>query len=67
MVRGADRGIAVSVVSGAGTAVIADNLISDAPLGAIVGMEWDKTVTGDLSKDGAERYAQLSIDGNRVR
>ncbi len=67
VVRGADYGITVSVVDGAGTVVIADNLIADARLGAIVGMEWDKPVTGDLSKDGAARYAQLSIDGNRVR
>ena len=67
VVRGTDRGIAVSVVSGSGTAVIADNLISDARSGAIVGMEWEKTVTGDLSKDGAGQYAQLSIGGNRVR
>ena len=67
VVRGADYGITVSVVSGAGSVVIADNLIADARLGAIVGMEWDKPVTGDLSKDGAERYAQLSIAGNRVR
>jgi uncharacterized secreted repeat protein (TIGR03808 family) len=67
VVRGADYGIAVSVASGAGTAVIANNLVSGARLGAIVGKEWAKTVTGDLSKDGAERYAQLSIDGNRVR
>ncbi len=65
--RGADYGIAVSVAPGAGTAVIADNLISGARHGAIVGMEWKKPVTGDLSKDGAARYAQLSIGGNRVR
>ena len=67
VVRNADYGIAVSVASGAGTAVIANNLVSGARLGAIVGREWGKTVTGDLSKEGAERYAQLSIDGNRVR
>jgi len=67
VVRGADYGIAVSVAPSAGTAVISDNLISDARLAAIVGREWDKTVTGDLSKDGAGRYAQLSIGGNRVR
>jgi uncharacterized secreted repeat protein (TIGR03808 family) len=67
VVRGADYGIAVSVASGAGAAVIANNLVSGARLGAIVGKEWAKTVTGDLSKDSAERYAQLSIDGNRVR
>ena len=35
--------------------------------GAIVGMEWTKPVTGDLAKDGAARYAQLAISGNRVR
>jgi hypothetical protein len=67
VVRGADYGIAVSVAPGAGAAVIADNMISDARLAAIVGMEFKKPVTGDLSKDGAERYAQLSIGGNRVR
>ncbi len=67
VIRGADYGITVSVAPGAGTAVIADNLISDARRGAIVGMEWTKPVTGDLSKDGASRYAQLSIAGNRVR
>jgi uncharacterized secreted repeat protein (TIGR03808 family) len=67
VVRGTDYGITVSVAPEAGTALIADNLISGARLGAIVGREWEKTVTGDLSKDGAERYAQLSIGGNRVR
>ena len=67
VVRGADYGIAVSVAPGAGAAVIADNMISGARLGAIVGMEWKKPVTGDLSEDGAERYAQLSVAGNRVR
>jgi uncharacterized secreted repeat protein (TIGR03808 family) len=67
LVRGADVGIAVSVVQEAGTVVIANNLIADTPLGAIVGKEWDKTVTGDLSQEGADRYVQLSIDGNRVR
>jgi uncharacterized secreted repeat protein (TIGR03808 family) len=67
VIRRADFGITVSVVPGAGAAVIADNMISDVRSGAIVGMEWKKAVTGDLSKDGAARYAQLSIGGNRVR
>jgi hypothetical protein len=35
--------------------------------GTIVGMEWKKPVSGDLARDGAARYAQLSIAGNRVR
>lgn len=67
VVRGVDFGIAVSVVPGAGTAVVANNLIADARLGAIVGMEWSKLVANDLSKENATRYAQLSISGNRVQ
>jgi uncharacterized secreted repeat protein (TIGR03808 family) len=67
IVRGAPYGITVSVAPGAGTAVISDNVISETKLGAIVGMEWKKAVTGDLAKEGAARYAQLSIGGNRVR
>ncbi len=68
IVRGAAYGIAVSLAPGAGASVIADNLISGARRGAIVGMEWQKPVTGDLATDGAAaRYAQLSISGNRVR
>jgi uncharacterized secreted repeat protein (TIGR03808 family) len=67
IVRGADYGITVSVAPGAGASVIADNLISGARRGAIVGMEWQKPVTGDLATEGAARFAQLSISGNRVR
>jgi hypothetical protein len=42
-------------------------MISEVRSGAIVGIEWKKAVTGDLARDGAARYAQLSIGGNRVR
>ena len=59
-------GVAVSVVAGAGVAVIADNVFSDTMRGAIVGMEWHKAVTGDLALAGAERYPQLKISGNQV-
>ncbi|TMJ02724.1 MAG: TIGR03808 family TAT-translocated repetitive protein [Alphaproteobacteria bacterium] len=67
VVRGAGVGIAVSVTPGAGSAVIADNLIAAAKNGAIVGMDQRKPMTGDLARDGAARYAQLAINGNRVR
>jgi len=66
VVRSADVGIAVSVVPGAGSAVIADNLISGARRGAILGMDRHTPVTGELTTDGA-RFAQLAISGNRVR
>ena len=67
MVRDAGYGITVSVAPGAGTTLVANNLIAGARLGAIIGMEWKKPVTGDLAQDGAARYAQLSLSGNQVR
>jgi len=67
VVRGAGVGIAVSVTPGAGSAVIADNLIAAVKNGAIVGMDQRKAMTGDLAREGAARYAQLAINGNRVR
>jgi len=67
IVRGTDYGITVSVAPGAGTAVIANNVVSDYRLGAIVGTEWNKVAAQDLNRDGGERYAQLSIGGNSVR
>lgn len=60
-------GVAVSVVPGSGTALITDNLIAEAKNGAVVGMEWDKRVTGDLTKDGVGKHAHLTLSGNRVR
>jgi uncharacterized secreted repeat protein (TIGR03808 family) len=67
VVRKADIGIAVSVAPGAGTALIANNVIAETPRGAVVGMARSKPVTGDLSKAGVEQYANITLSGNRVR
>ena len=67
IVRKADVGIAVSVAAGAGSALIANNVIADVLRGAVVGTDHRRIVTGDLLKGGAERYANLSLSGNRVR
>ena len=67
VVRSAGVGIQVSVTPGAGSAVIADNLIASTKSGAIIGMDQRKPMTGDLAREGATRYAQLAINGNRVR
>jgi uncharacterized secreted repeat protein (TIGR03808 family) len=67
VVRKADIGIAVSVTPGAAAALIANNIITDSARGAIVGMAGAKAVTADLAQGGAERYAHLTISGNRVR
>jgi uncharacterized secreted repeat protein (TIGR03808 family) len=66
VVRKADIGVGVSVVPGAGGAIIANNMISGSRRGAILGMDHIAVVTDDLAKDGAARYAQLAISGNRV-
>ena len=67
VVRSADIGIAVSVAPGAGSALIANNVIAETRRGAIVGMARSNPITGDLSKGGAEQYANLAVSGNRVR
>jgi uncharacterized secreted repeat protein (TIGR03808 family) len=67
VVRQAGIGIGVSVATGAGTALIANNMIADVRRGAIVGMDRQRIVTGDLQRGGAERYANLTVSGNRVR
>ena len=67
VIRDAGYGIVVSVVRGAGGAAISGNIIQGFKRGAIVGMEWHKAVTGDLTQAGAERYPQLTIANNQTR
>lgn len=60
-------GIGVSVVDGAGTALVNTNVISDAPRGAVVGLDHAKPVTPDLSAAGAAKFTQIVIGANAVR
>jgi uncharacterized secreted repeat protein (TIGR03808 family) len=66
VVRKTPIGIAVSVVPGAGSALISANLMSQTGRGAVVGMDHARPVTGDLTRDGANGHAHLSITDNRV-
>jgi uncharacterized secreted repeat protein (TIGR03808 family) len=66
VVRKAPIGVAVSVVPGAGSALITANLMSQTARGAVVGMDHAHPVTGDLTRDGAKGYAHLAIADNRV-
>ena len=65
VIRRTRIGIGVSVVEGAGPTIIANNLISGAEQGAILGMRWDDVATGDLAEAGAEEWPHLTIEGNR--
>jgi uncharacterized secreted repeat protein (TIGR03808 family) len=67
VIRKAFAGIGVSVVPGAGTALVNNNMISETPRGAVVGLDHARAITTDLSVDGAERYAQVVIGTNVAR
>jgi uncharacterized secreted repeat protein (TIGR03808 family) len=67
VIRNAFVGIGVSVVPGAGTALVNNNMISQAPRGAVVGLDHARPVTPDLSAEGAQRFAQVVVGTNAVR
>ena len=66
VVRKAGTGIAVTVVEGAGSAVISDNVISETRKGAIVGYRWSDAVTADMAVEGNAGYAHLTVERNHV-
>jgi uncharacterized secreted repeat protein (TIGR03808 family) len=67
VIRNAFVGIGVSVVPGAGTVLVNNNMISEAPRGAVVGLDHARPVTTDLAAEGAQRYAQVVVGANAVR
>lgn len=67
VIRKALAGVGVSVMPGAGTALVNNNMISETPRGAVVGLDHARAVTSDLSADGAQRFAQVVVGGNAVR
>jgi uncharacterized secreted repeat protein (TIGR03808 family) len=67
VIRNAFVGIGVSVTPGAGTALVNNNVISEAPRGAVVGLDHARAITSDLSAEGAPRFAQVVVGMNAVR
>jgi uncharacterized secreted repeat protein (TIGR03808 family) len=67
VIRNAFVGIGVSVAPGAGTALVDGNMISETPRGAVVGLDHARPITPDLSADGAQRFAHVTIGTNAVR
>jgi uncharacterized secreted repeat protein (TIGR03808 family) len=67
VIRNAFAGVGVSVVSGAGAALVNNNMISETPRGAVVGLDHARAITTDLSIEGAQRFAQVVIGTNAVR
>ncbi len=67
VIRKAFAGIGVSVVTGAGTALVNNNMVADTPRGAVVGLDHARIVTADLTGEGTQRYAQVLVGANAVR
>lgn len=65
LVRGCPVGCAVTVVEGAGPALISGNVFSDTPGGAVIGYRWNERATGELAA-GAAAQAHLTIEKNRA-
>jgi uncharacterized secreted repeat protein (TIGR03808 family) len=66
MVRRTGIGISVSLVPKQRNALIANNLIADATQGAVVGTEYGKAVTGDLTKGPDARASGVRVENNAV-
>jgi uncharacterized secreted repeat protein (TIGR03808 family) len=66
VVREASTGIGVTVVEGAGKALISDNIITGHARGAIIGHRWKEAVTGDLALRGSGAHEHLAIERNTV-
>lgn len=67
VIRNAFVGVGVSIVPGAGTALVNNNMISETPRGAVVGLDHARAITTDLSAGGAQHYAQVVVGTNAVR
>ncbi|MEM5493887.1 TIGR03808 family TAT-translocated repetitive protein [Hoeflea sp. AS16] len=65
-IRDCGAGIAVSVVEGAGAALISGNMFDATPGGAVLGCRWNEVVTKDLAKVGAGRFKHLTLERNVV-
>ena len=67
VIRKAFVGVGISVTPGAGTALVNNNMISETPRGAVVGLDHARPITPDLCAEGAQRFAQVVIGTNAVR
>jgi uncharacterized secreted repeat protein (TIGR03808 family) len=67
VIRNAFVGVGISVVPGAGTALVNNNMISETPRGAVVGLDHARPITPDLSTEGAQHFAQVVVGTNSVR
>ncbi len=66
VIRGSETGVYVSVVEGAGSALISDNIISGWSKGAIIGHRWHEAVTRDMGDGDTQGYSHITVERNRI-
>jgi uncharacterized secreted repeat protein (TIGR03808 family) len=66
LIRECGVGIKVSMAEGARPVLIANNMISGSREAAVLGMDHEKPVTGDLAAPGAEVPERVKLSGNLV-
>lgn len=66
MIRDCAVGIGISLVPKERNVVVANNVISGARNGAVIGTAYGKAVTGDLTRSGDTRAAGVRVEGNAV-
>ncbi|CAN7212037.1 TIGR03808 family TAT-translocated repetitive protein [Neorhizobium sp. LjRoot104] len=66
IVRQAKIGCAVTVVEGAGSAVISGNLFEAVKDGALIGHRWKTPSTAELGRGDSRAFAHLTIENNRI-
>jgi len=64
VVRDCGTGIAVTVVDGAGAAVITNNIVQGSQQGAINGYRWLEKATGELNN--VSEFDNLTVHGNQI-
>jgi uncharacterized secreted repeat protein (TIGR03808 family) len=64
VIRDCGTGIAVTVVDGAGAAVITNNIVQGSKQGAINGFRWLEKATGELNN--VSEFSNLTVHGNQV-
>ncbi|WP_181702015.1 TIGR03808 family TAT-translocated repetitive protein [Chthonobacter albigriseus] len=66
MIRDSKVGVGVSVVDGVGDVMIANNLFSATPDGAVRGMRWAEFVSDDLTRIGTADLPHITLSANRI-
>ncbi|MES0810740.1 TIGR03808 family TAT-translocated repetitive protein [Roseibium sp. SCPC15] len=64
VIRDCGTGIAVTVVDGAGSAIITNNIVQGSKSGAINGFRWMEKATGELNNTSG--YPNLTVSGNQI-